>query len=227
VLLVTLALTAFGPAAPQRVSATSVPAPPSSLLPDAQPHTQIVAIQGPLKLQLPIAQAHVTAIGYHAGANGALALDPLGRQGNRGFLRRLVDRIVGSEGGGIVYYRLEGGGHAGTSVLDVGAAPGTDVFSPVDGTVIGITDFVLDEQPRGVRIDVQPASAPSLVVSLTRLRRDAALTVGMSVAAGVTKLGAVLDLSGLERQALARYTRDAGNHVSVEVRPAATLSLLP
>jgi hypothetical protein len=226
VLVVTLALTAFGPTASQRVSAANVPAPPSSLLPDAQPHTQIVAVQGPLKLQLPIAQLHVTAIGYHAGANGALALDPLGRQGNRGFLRRLLDRVAGSESGGLLYYRLQSGGH-GTSVLDVGAAPGTDVFSPVDGTVIGITDFVLDDQPRGVRIDIQPASAPSLVVSLTRLRRDPALTVGVSVAAGVSKLGAVLDLSAVEQQALARYTQDAGNHVSVEVHPAATLSLLP
>ena len=224
-LLVTLTLTAFS-GSPEPVSATVEPAQTIGLVPDAQPHTQIVAVTGPLKLQLPVAQTNLTAVGYHAGASGALELEPVGRQGNRGFLRRLVDRIVGSNGGGLVYYLLEGGG-AGATVLDVGAPPGTDVFSPVDGTVIGITDFVLDDEARGVRIDVQPASAPSLVVSLTRLRADPALTVGMSVAAGVSKLGAVLDLSAVEEQALARYTSDSGNHVSVEVRPAATLSLLP
>ena len=35
----------------------------------------------------------------------------------------------------------------------------------------------------------------------------------------------LLDLSRVEQQALARYTKDAGNHVSIEVRPAATLAL--
>jgi hypothetical protein len=57
------------------------------------------------------------------------------------------------------------------------------------------------------------------------LRRDPAITVGMTVVAAGTRLGAVLDLSAIERQALARYTQDAGNHVSVEVHPAETLGL--
>ena len=35
----------------------------------------------------------------------------------------------------------------------------------------------------------------------------------------------VVDLSRVEHQALARYTNDAGNHVSVELRPAAALVL--
>ena len=39
------------------------------------------------------------------------------------------------------------------------------------------------------------------------------------------RLGAVVDLSSVEHEALQRYTQDAGNHVSFEVRPAATLTL--
>ena len=39
------------------------------------------------------------------------------------------------------------------------------------------------------------------------------------------RFGAVADLAKIERQALARYTNDAGNHVSIELRPAATLVL--
>ena len=42
---------------------------------------------------------------------------------------------------------------------------------------------------------------------------------------GRTKVGTVVDLSSVEHQALARYTNDAGNHVSVEVRPSAALVL--
>ena len=38
-------------------------------------------------------------------------------------------------------------------------------------------------------------------------------------------MGVVVDLTAVERQALARYTQDAGNHVSLSVRPAAVLSV--
>ena len=35
----------------------------------------------------------------------------------------------------------------------------------------------------------------------------------------------MIDLTGVERQSLAKFTNDAGNHVAIEVRPAATLAL--
>jgi hypothetical protein len=35
----------------------------------------------------------------------------------------------------------------------------------------------------------------------------------------------VLDLSAVERQSLAQHTNDAGNHVAIEARTAATLSI--
>ena len=61
--------------------------------------------------------------------------------------------------------------------------------------------------PRG---QIQPQNAPSLVVTLTQLRPDAALVVGANVVSGRTKIGSVVDLSSVERQALARYTNDVG-----------------
>jgi hypothetical protein len=117
-----------------------------------------------------------------------------------------------------------GGDGDTNSALDVGAAPGTDVYSPVDGTVIGISNYILDGRAYGSRIDIQPSAAPSLVVSMTQLNRDPALTVGTTVTASGTKVGRVIDLSGVEKQALAQYTQDAGNHVSIELRPAAMLT---
>ena len=65
--------------------------------------------------------------------------------------------------------------------------------------------------------------SPSLVVSVSRLRPDPSLVVGGMVTRAGSRLGQVLDLSRVERQTLARYTNDAGNHVLLEVRPAATL----
>ncbi len=110
-------------------------------------------------------------------------------------------------------------------MLDVGAAPGTDVYTPVDGVVVGISDYVISGRRLGSRIDVQPSNEPSLVVSLTHLRSDPSLTVGAAVTASSSKIGTVLDFSRVERQGLARYTQDKGNHVSLEVHPAATLSI--
>ena len=37
----------------------------------------------------------------------------------------------------------------------------------------------------------------------------------------------MLDLSGVEKQALSKYTQDAGNHVAIELRAAATSCLIP
>ena len=220
VLLGTLLVTAFGQGATRDVS-QALPGPSSRLLPVGPPTPLTVALHSGLRIQLPIAQTRVTAIGYHSSGDGALPLRALGRQGNEGALSRLAHKIFGGGGGGFVYYQLSGGE---TAVLDVGAVPGTDVYAPVDGTIVGISDYVLNGRAYGSRIDIQPSAAPSLVVSLTHLRPDPALSVGSMIAASSTKVGRILDLSGVEKQALGKYTQDAGNHVAIELRPAATLT---
>ena len=85
--------------------------------------------------------------------------------------------------------------------------------------------MILDGKAYGERIDIQPTSAPSLVVSVSRLSADPSLVVGATVTWDGSRLGQVRDLSKVERQALARYTNDSGNHVLVEVHPAATLDV--
>jgi len=217
-----LGLTAFGSGSPQRVQ--TVPAAAARLLPGT-PRQQVVAAAGTLQIQMPVAQSAVTALGYHGGEGGAIELQPLGRQGNEGLLSRLWHRIAGSPDDDLVWYQLGGAAGPGTTSLDVGAPAGTDVYSPVDGTVVGLRDYVLSNRVYGAQLDIRPSSAPSLVVTLTQLSPDPALTVGSAVAAGSSKVGTIVDLSGVERQALARYTQDAGNNVSLEVHPAATLSI--
>jgi hypothetical protein len=222
-LLITLLLTAFGSGEPASRAATA-PAPATRLLPAGPPRPQVVAVRGSLRIQMPIAQSRVTSVGYHATSGGALALSPVGRQANAGLLARFARRLLGTGGSGLAYYLLGGAGGPATAVLNVGGSPGTDVYAPVDGTVVGITDYVISGRKRGARIDIQPSGAASIVVSLTHLRPDPALTVGSPVAAASSKIGTLLDFADIERQALARYTNDAGNHVAVEVHPAATLS---
>ena len=80
-------------------------------------------------------------------------------------------RLTGSDKAGLAWYQLGGEGPA-NAVLDVGAAPGTDVYAPVDGVVVGISDYVISGKRLGSQVDIQPSSEPSLVVSLTHLRTD-------------------------------------------------------
>jgi hypothetical protein len=219
VLVVALLLTAFGGGAArlQRLSVTT-----SAVAAQTRPFPQVVALRGSLRLQMPIAQHAATAIGYHSASDGAVDLAPVGRQGNEGLLQRVFHAVFGGGGGHPIWYHLDGGS---TSALDVGAAQGTDVYAPVDGTIVGIAPYVVGGHRFGSRIDIQPQSTPSLVVSLTQLRADPSISVGSSVVSGATRIGGVVDLARVERQALARYTNDAGNHVSIELRPAASLVL--
>ena len=195
------------------------PAPASRLLPAGPPRPQIVAMQDSLRIQLPVNQSRVTAIGYHATGTQALPLEPVGTQANAGLAQRLFRRLFGSSGSEVRYFMLEGGVGAGTGGLDVGAPTNTDVYAPVDGSVIAITDNIVNGQVYGVRIDIQPSGSPGVVVTLWNLRPDPALTVGSTVSAK-TKVGRIIDLSEVERAGLARYTQDNGQHVHIEVHPA-------
>jgi hypothetical protein len=219
VLIVALALSAFGGNA-RPIDALAV----GNVIASKQtkPFPQIVALHGVVRLQMPIVQAQATAIGYHSSSDNAIGLKPMGHQGNEGALQSVFHKLFGGGGGHPTWYQLDGGA---TSALDVGAAAGASVFAPVDGTIVGLTPYIVAGHRFGVRIDIQPLSAPAFVVSMTQLRADPSLKVGSSVVSGATRLGSVADLASVERQALARYTNDAGNHVSIELRPAATLVL--
>ena len=113
----------------------------------------------------------------------------------------------------------------------MGAPPGTDVYSPVNGTIVGIEKVTIDGKVFGQRIDIQPTYAPSLIVSVSHIDADPSIsTVGSDgdtwrrcFESSVSRDR--LLLSRLSTQALAHYTNDAGNHVLIEVHPAATLAV--
>lgn len=215
--LVTLVLTAFGSGSPQDPAPlTTVTHPVSAGLP---PQPEVLATVGNLQLKRPVAADAVTAIGFHGSAGSGIELQPVGQRANEGVLARLWRRIAGAPAHGPVWYQLGGG--PGTDVLDVGAAPGTDVYAPVDGSVVAISDYVIDGEAHGSTIDLRPSAAPSVIVSLSHLRPDPSLAVGSPVLATTTKLGTVVDMAAVERQALAEHARDGGNNVAIAVQPAA------
>ena len=224
VAVATLALTAFNETTAPRV-AVIAPAPAQRLLPVGSPQPLVIAKLGELRMLLPIPSSRVTAIGYHGAGDGALALQPVGRQANEGLLARLGHKLFGGSSRGPIWYQVSGGTGPHTGGLDVGAPAGTSVYSPVDGRVVGLTPYVIDARKYGERIDIQPARAPSVVVSLTHVSALGSLSVGATVTASETRLATVMDLTDVERQSLADYTNDSGNHVAIEVHPAATLAL--
>lgn len=213
VFVVALALVAFG--GPNSRPLVPIDATARGLV-QLRPSPEIIALRGPVRLELPIAQALVTAIGYSA-ASDALPLSPVGHQANEGLVSRVVHGIFGGGEGNPRWYQLGGGG---TNALDVGALAGTDVYAPVDGIVAAIRPFVVMGKQYGSEIDIQPQSSPSFVVAVTQLTAEPTLTVGSAVVSGATKLGSVVDLASVEEQALAQYTNDGGNHVTIEVRAA-------
>jgi murein DD-endopeptidase MepM/ murein hydrolase activator NlpD len=220
--LVVALLAAFGSSSPG--VAIVAPASSSRLLPAGPPRPQVIAAQGTLTLQLPVAQARVTAIGYHAAGTDALALHPVGRQANEDLLSRAFHRVFGG-GGRPGWYQLGGGDGPSTGAVDVGAAAGTDVYSPIQGTVVGIHADLINGRKLGNVLEIQPEGSPNTVVAASHLEVDPSLAVGSPVTAGVSKIGRIVDFSGVEQQALAKHTQDAGNHVTLEVHPAPTGSL--
>jgi hypothetical protein len=219
-LVATLAVTAFSGSGSSGVSAT--PAPTSQPVTTTRPEPLALATVGNLRVLSPIAEDGVTTIGFHGAGEGALGLQPIGPQANEGILARLWHRITGSTRRGNAWYQLESGE---PRTLAVGAVPGTDVYSPVDGTVVAVRDHVIAGRRFGSTIELRPSSAPSLVVEVLHVEPDPALSVGANVAAGSSKLGTVVDVTRVEEQALARYSGDRGSNVAIRVYPSATLGV--
>ncbi|HET8742578.1 MAG TPA: hypothetical protein VFM41_08135 [Gaiella sp.] len=218
--VVTLLLTAFGSGGsagpPEPAGFTAVPAASDAAV---RPVPQALATIGNLGIQLPVAAASLTGIGFHGASDGSLSLQPVGRQANEGLLARLWRHIAGAGRDWPRWYQLEGG-PPGTNVLDVGTAPGTDVYAPVAGSVVAVTKLVIGGKQVGSRIDLRPTRAPSVMVSVLNVRPDPSITVGTPVLAASSKLGTAVDVAAVERQALAAHTPDDGNNISIAAYPA-------
>jgi hypothetical protein len=228
--VVVLGATALrGGSAPRIQAAVAVTPPKHALAPDGPPIPTLMA-GGPngLELDVPVAQGRVTAIVYHGvGDAHTIALAPAGHQKNAGILTKLSNLLTGtSTGAGPAYYVDSAGGGPETGSVDIGAVAGTRVYSPVDGTIVGIRPYVLDGSPHGSILQIQPTSTPADIVTLTNIRTTSQIAVGDQVIAARSRLGTVIDLSRVITQELAKYTSDAGNHVHLEVGPAPAASLL-
>ena len=128
------------------------------------PGRTVLATIGNLHIQLPVAAASLTAIGFHGANDGSLSLQPVGRQANAGMLARLWRRIAGSGSDSPRWYQLEGATQ-GTNMLDVGAPPGRTSTRPCRARSSQSATSSSAGRNVGSRIDLRPLGAPSVMVS--------------------------------------------------------------
>ena len=209
------------------VAAVALPEPTDHLLPGSAPEPQILALHETLRVFLPVAPERVSAIGYRSSGENALPLEPFGTLANPGILVRLKNKLFG---GGteqpVRYYLIDGGTGPQTGGVDIGAPVGTNVYAPVDGTILAINPVVISGERVGHRVDIQPTTAPALVVTVTNIDVSSQpLAVGQRLTASRSLLGRLIDVSGVQTAALAQFTQDKGHHVHIEVVQAANVAL--
>lgn len=174
----------------------------------------LATVEG-VEVLLPVTLEATTAIGYHPVDNAdSVPFSPQGERVAGGSLsQRLADVLAGGEG--LQYYLMDGDGNdhsSSTAALDVGAVPGSEVFSPVDGKVVSLERTTISGQHQDVEMHVQVADDPSLLLVVTHLTRPG-VKLGDNVVRGESLLGRVRLYPAEIKQELSRYTSDAGDHV--------------
>jgi len=205
VIVVVLFWITGGTSSPSTSSSTS----PGTPLPLASaPQHEVLATAPLVSIALPINAQAVTAVAFRSIPDpAAVELTPVGP---------MQHHDEGSTGSALP--DLE---------LDVGAAAGTVVYSPVDGQIIGVYDNIVQGQVQGYRVIIAPQSAPGIAVSVSHLYAPTGTApphVGSAVISGTTPIGRVIDLSSIETQNISQFTGDAGNHVAIEVQRMANAS---
>ena len=202
------------------------PSPPTTYCQVPRLSHRSSALHETLRLFLPVAPNRVSAIGYRGSGANALPLEPFGTLANPGILIRLKNKLFGGGSDQAVRYYLIGGGTGPqTGGVDIGAPVGTNVYAPVDGTILAINPVVISGQRFGHRVDIEPATDHGLVVTVTNINVSSPLEVGHRVTASRSLLGKTVDISSVQTAALAQFTQDKGDHVHIEVVPAANVAL--
>lgn len=199
-------------AASEAVGPLASPVPSPELGSGARPPELVIARAEGVDVHMPVDPQRVTAAAFHA------IDDPSG--------------VALESSGAMTIHQADRRGRVGpeTAGLDVGAPAGTTVFSPVDGIIASVSDYMVSGRIEGYEITITPAVAASgLVLRVTHLDDPGTgerPSVGTPVRAGVTPLGTVHDFTGVAEQELSQFTSDAGNHVDLElVRTEAALIL--
>jgi murein DD-endopeptidase MepM/ murein hydrolase activator NlpD len=243
-LLSALAISTIGGATrPARVTVEGgTSAPVGAALAKLERPTPFFATCGTLKLRLPVPAEAITAVAFHqASFNNAVAMVSLAPTIDLATASRIAaakraakaatatpvpagdasqaTAAVGANdtwGGKVIRLWRSGRGGKPETAVDVGAAPGTPVVAPVDGTVVYVRQYKLYGKYDDFEVHISPTGSPGVDVVLIHVT-GVCVTPGQAVEAGVTKVATVRKLSKSTTLQLAEYTADGGDHTHLQI----------
>jgi len=105
------------------------------------------------------------------------------------------------------------------TAVDVGANPGSAVFSPVDGTVVKVKKYKLYGTYDDYEIHIQPQGHPTLDLVMIHVD-DVTAAPGDRAVAGISQLGVVRKLPRSVGPQLRSYTKNHGYHTHIQINDA-------
>jgi len=208
---------------------------------DSRPKTEptpLFATFDDIVFRLPFEPAVLTTLAFHQASNDkARHLTSLVPDASASALKRSVDaaraattpaaaslsRAAGTtaDGDGVwtgSAIRLWRSGRAGEpdTAADIGANPGTDVYSPISGRILQARSYLLYGKHPDWEIHIRPDGHPELDLVLIHVE-DVSVRAGDRVIAGVTRIARVRDLTKVMYLQLATYTLNGGAHVHIQL----------
>lgn len=222
-------------------SEESVPALTASAAPlvAAEPErdpTPLLAVEGETQLHLAVDPDQLTAVAFHqAAGDSALGMTSLVPDADMALAAQLKavppvpEDAVFDDGvwRGVVLrlWRSGRGGQPDTAV-DMGAGPGTPVWSPVTGTVVDVKPYLLYDAHEDFEIHIKPEGRDDVDVVLIHVT-DVKVKPGDRVKGGVTQLASIRKMSDKIEIQLGGYTANGGDHVHVQLNRIDTGGALP
>lgn len=217
------------------VDPSSAPAAVGTTTPDPAPEreqTPMLASYQSLYLRLPVDPDDITQVAFHqASGDQAFHMEPLVEYANLAEAAKLRHAplsiaATGSaesssvadtiwNGKAIQLWRSNRSGKPDTAV-DVGADPGTDVYSPVTGTVLQVRSYKLYNKYADYEVHIKPDGWPEVDVVLIHVD-DVSVAAGDRVLGGITRIASVRKMSDRISLQLGGYTRNGGDHVHMQL----------
>jgi len=179
-----------------------------------------------LKLRLPVSVQDLTEVGFHQASYAyALHMDtPLPTADNseakkdksthRDPAKQSTEPDAKLIGEALEMWRSRPG--KPDTAADVGADPGSPVYSPVTGTVVKVKEFMLYGKYPDYEIHIQPLGYPTVDCVLIHVD-DVTCEPGDRVVAGMTRIAAVRKLDRRVGPQLRSYTKNGGHHTHIQI----------
>ena len=216
-------------AAARRASAPDPGVPQMRALDPAHDPTPYFASYKSLQLRLPVKTTDLTEVGFHqASYSYALHVKtPLEKAdmsevkkkktSGRDLSKQETGPSAVLTGKVLTMWRSRPG--KPDTAIDVGAKPGCPVIAPVTGTVVKVKKYKLYGKYTDYEIHIRPDGFPKVDCVMIHIS-DVRVEPGDRVEAGITRIGAVRELSNRETLQLGHYTKGGGDHTHLQLNDA-------